>query len=192
MGPLKNLIEETIPNVEVVSFLYGWTSGLGIRLPFYGLWTRRRLTKKLQKFLVRQLRREPPGTQVDAIGHSFGTWLIHRSMTYKGRVKAFYRRIIYAAGIVSSRENFEDEAGHYSGILNLYSREDDVVRLAPFGHAGYNGFFYADRPGEPLRVHVINADMTPFEHDDYTQPGKAWELTLKFLKEKPKPPPGQP
>ena len=172
--PLGTLLRQRMPSVQVEHFFYGWTAGLSIRLPLIGLMVRKRLIRKFQKFVRKLVKRHGPGVEVDVVAHSFGTWITHHSMT-KGKWHTFYRRLVYMAGVVSSRENFKGEKGHYEHILNLHSRGDDVIRLVPFGHSGYRGFVNWEGNN------VVNGDLTPANHNDYTEPGAAWSRTARFL-----------
>ena len=164
-------------NLDVRKFMYGWISGFSIRFPFVGYWTRHHYVRKFQKFIEKIVKEKGNDVIIDVVCHSFGTYITHFSMTFDSsrRAKAFFNRIVYMGGIVSARENFKNEEGHFKQALNLWSGGDDVIRIAPFGHSGYRGFNNAD--GEV----VINKDMTPFNHNDYTMYGNAWPLIYEFL-----------
>ena len=174
--PLADAIRYVSPSTTVVFFMYGWTAGVSVRFPGIGKMVRRHLVRKLQKAVARLVETHGAEAEIDAIAHSFGTWLLHRSMTAgrNARWHCFYRRLVYMGGVVSSRETFENEAGHFARVLNLYSRGDDVVRLAPFGHCGTKGFSRAPAP-------VVSVDLTPINHRDYTGPGEAWSHAVPFL-----------
>lgn len=165
---------------DIVQFRYGWTSGIMIRrLSFIGWLSRRRRTKKFQKLVARLRRRNSSPLHVDVVAHSFGTWLVYYS-TLKGkkRLRTKLGRVAFMAGVVPTRATFHPEA--FERVLNLYSREDDVVRLASyagFGRSGVHGFAASDDAG------VKNVDLTPFEHDHYLNPlSKAWDLVADFLR----------
>lgn len=180
MSDFCRILESNSVNTEAVPFLYGWTSGFMLRLPWWGRTLRRRLVKRFQKFATKELRKRGPTWELSVVCHSMGTWIVHRSMTYKRGPRLFFDRIVYMGGVVSSREDFDDERGHFHRILNLFSKGDDVIRFAPFGHAGYKGFYAAD--GNK----VLNKDLTPVNHDHYTKPGKGWKLAVDFLKQPPR------
>jgi hypothetical protein len=167
-------LSRAIPGLEVLQFKYGWISGISVRLPIWGWFSRRRKTRKFQRFVARAVKERGPETHPDVVAHSFGTWLAHHSMT-KGGPKTFFRRLVYMGGIVSSREDFRAEEGHYEKVLNLYSRNDMVVRYSLFGHCGHRGFINAST----LRVQSV--DVTPAEHGDYIKPGRMWGEAGEFL-----------
>lgn len=159
----------------VKQFRYGWVSGFSIRFPGIGLWTRSHYVRKFMKW-VKRICQEEGVDRLDGIFHSFGTHIGHKSMTNDSRFpKTFFRRIVYMGGMVSARENFDNEEGHFEKVLCMFSREDEVIRFAPFGHCGYRGFNHADG------LIVVNKDMTPYEHGYYTRYGDAWPLINDFL-----------
>lgn len=173
MRDMGAYLKRVIPEIEVHEFRYGWTSGVSVRLPVWGWFSRRRKTKKFQRFVAELAKKGGNAGHADVVAHSFGTWLTHHSMT-KGGPKTFFRRLVYMGGIVSSRENFEAEQTHHERLLNMFSRKDDVVRFAPFGHCGYRGFLN-------VGARVKNLDMTPLEHGEYLTSDKVWTKAADFL-----------
>ena len=175
MEPLASELTALMPDLEVLFYLYGYLLGTSIALPISGTIRRRRKVKRFQKWLARKMRAFPGDTEVSVVAHSFGTYLTHRAMTYEGAPRAIFDRVIYMGGIVSSREDWKAERGHFSELLNLHSKKDHVVRLNPFGQCGFLGF----QNGVGLKVR--NEDLTPYAHGDYTQPGAAWGRIQAFL-----------
>lgn len=161
---------------RIIQHRWGYASAFSVRVPFYGLMYRMRKVKQLQR-LVLELRKKF-GT-VNILAHSMGTKFSHNSMTGDKGPHAFYDRIIYMGGVVSSRENFLNETGHFGDILNMWSDKDDIVQWSTFGHAGYKGFAHADE-----MENVTNVDMTPMDHGDYLEDGPAWDQVVRFLRAK--------
>lgn len=145
-----------------------------------------RLSRRVRRAQVRRLQQRIaddrvmfPNATIDAIGHSAGTYLLWHAMTQEGAPRAIFRRLVFMGGIVSSRETFERQIGHVDSLLNLYSREDEVVAVSTFGQSGWHGFKEQVRPfAEP---HLHQMDMTPFEHDHYERHGAAWQKAVEFL-----------
>lgn len=178
MRDFGEYLRSTTPGLEVLEFKSGWISATSIRAPGVGWFMRRHYTKKLQRFVARVVKERGAPCKPNVIAHSFATWLVHYSMS-RGKRRAFYDRIIYMGGVVSSRASFDDQQGHYRRVLNLWSFNDGVVRmafLAPFGHSGFRGF----RAGAERHVH--GEELTPYEHGDYLKPGRAWPLVGEFLR----------
>ena len=190
MEPLAALLREEVPRAIVLPYLYGYILGASIALPVRGRFVRRRAVRNFQKWVARQLQPLGPDVELDAVGHSFGTHLLHRSMVQEGGFRPFFRRVVYMGGIVSTREKFEQHDDHVEGVLNLFSREDEVVFSCPFGHCGWKGFKNFRMPvadksliGAHGGVFVKQFDMTPLGHQDYTQPGTmAWTRAAEWLK----------
>jgi hypothetical protein len=165
-----------IPDLHLYPYSYGWTGLTSATFPIIGGMVRRRLTTRLQALHREIIKSLGPECEIDAVGHSMGVTLLHESMTRQSsQPKCFYRRLVYMGGIVSSRETFKDEAGHFQKLLNIHSRGDDVVRLSPFGQCGYRGFTRVD----PKLV--LNLDLTPDNHRSYAAPGVAWTVIAQFL-----------
>lgn len=176
MSALGLQIQNKDPDLHLFPFAYGWTSFTTVAMPVIGWAVRNHLAKRLQALGAEIVKSLGPECQIDAVGHSLGTILIHKSLTLEtSRPKAFYRRLVFMGGAVSSRETFENEAGHFEKLLNIHSRGDDVVRLIPFGQCGYRGFTKAD----PKLV--MNLDLTPDNHKSYSRPGVAWNAASAFL-----------
>lgn len=164
-------------DVAVAQYRYGKLSFWAVGLPFVGPIVRAHHVTAFQKF-VAELCRRYPESEIDFIGHSFGCYLGFESMRAPGAFRPFWRKMLLMAPAVSSRETFEDVAGHYQKIECFHSDNDEVIKFSDFGQAGYRGFAYA---GNFTRVE--NDDMTPFGHHDYTLPGKAWDAACVFLKD---------
>lgn len=154
--------------------LYGFLGAMAVRAPFVGRRIRRAYVRELQDAVAAD-RRIYPNATIDLIGHSFGTYLAWHSMTQSKGPRAFYRNLVFMGGVVSSRETFEREGQHFKGILNLYSRSDEIVAIATFGHSGWSGFQH-DGGGR-----VRNLSMAPYEHKDYERPGPAWDEAQRFV-----------
>jgi len=175
MGALGRRLAAVVEGARVVPFIYGWTAATSVRLPLIGGFVRRGLVRRFQGFVTRLLAQGDPTAAVDVVAYSFGTWIAQESMTFAPGPKLFFRWLVYMGGIVSSRDDFADEAGHFERVLNVHSRGDDVVRLAPFGHCGYRGFVRAPKD------RVGNVDLTPLNHRDYQRDGLAWDEVVEFL-----------
>ena len=173
MPALMKAVVPAAPDVAARSFLYGWTSGAAIRLPIIGWFSRRRRTRKFQRF-VAALRQTFPGAEVDVIAHSFGTWITHYSML-KGNNRTVLRKVVYMGGIVPQDQNWRNVP--VGRVLCLYSLADRVVKIAPgFGESGNVGFIHADG------TRIVNRDMSPFRHGDYLKSGPAWKAAAAFLR----------
>jgi esterase/lipase superfamily enzyme len=154
---------------------YGWTSGVSIRMPVWGYFSRRSKLAKLRR-LVRRLQKQHPGERISIVAHSFGTWLAFWA-GFKGRPakRVDLDRVVLMAPIIDVDQEFPADYGPRR-IACYFSREDDVIRKAPFGHAGAWGFSKADGK------RVVNRDFTPYEHGDYTEPGGSWDAAVEFLR----------
>ena len=78
--------------------------------------------------------------------------------------------------ILSSRDDWTQREGHYRRALNIYSREDEVVRFSTLGQSGYKGFIARE-----LERDVSNTHAVGYEHPDYQRPGVAWDFAVGFL-----------
>ena len=158
----------------IALFRYGWTSGVSIRLPLWGLWSRRSKLARLRR-LIRKLQAAYPGERINIVAHSFGTWLgFWAGILGKERKRVDIHRLALMAPIIDVDE-VPPAAYGPRRIACLFSRSDDVIRTAPFGHAGAWGFATADGK------RVVNIDLTAYEHADYTEPGRAWDQVVAFL-----------
>ena len=168
----RQLIEQL--GVGVALLRYGWTSGVSIRMPIWGYFSRRSKLRKLRR-LVRRLMVAYPGERISIIAHSFGTWLAYWA-PLKGRAskRVDFWRTVLMAPIIDVDEELPADHGPRR-LACMFSREDDVIRRVPFGHAGAWGFSKADGK------RVVNIDLTPYEHGDYTEPGGAWDKAVEFL-----------
>ena len=174
MPALGNHITEGWASV-VYAYRYGWRSGVMMRFPIVGWFSRRRRVKAFQKFVAR-VKATHPGAEVDVVAHSYGTWIAHYAMT-KGKPtrRTSYNRMVYMGSIVHQNEDWT--LVPVKQALNLYSPKDKVVKAAPgFGESGEIGFDHAD--GE----RVTNLNLTPYSHGDYLAPGRAWDEARRFLK----------
>jgi hypothetical protein len=189
MTPFAEVLKQTNPGVLVFPYTYGYVLGTSIAFPVRGRIVRRRAVRRFQKWAAQLVKRLGPDVELDAVGHSFGTHLVNESMVQDGGPRTFFRRVVYMGGIVSTRETFGRHDDHLDGVLNLYSREDEIVRLCPFGHCGWKGFKYhsvrtADGSFISIQhgIPVTQIDMTPLEHEDYTLPGStAWGNAASWL-----------
>ena len=170
-GRLAGIIEAGVPESTCIVYHHGWIAGVQILARYF----RRRKVKRFQNWVAARLREIDPGAVPCAVAHSFGTWLVHQSMTDNGGPHTFWDRLVYCGGIVSCREDFKQEAGHFWELLNFFSRHDEVVRFAPFGHCGFAGF-QAAHPDGPVR----NVE-TRLEHTGYLQAGPVWARIVSFL-----------
>lgn len=165
---------------DIVQFRYGWTSGIMIRLPIVGWFSRRRRTKKFQKLVARIRKRARQPVHIDVIAHSFATWIAYYSTCRgKERMRTELGRVVFMGSIVSALADFPGD--RFERVLNLHSEKDAVVRLGRytgFGSSGIGGFMLEDDP------RVQNVDLTPYEHDSYLEPrSRAWLLAADFLRD---------
>lgn len=176
MRALGNEVRRADPGIlGVHPYLYGWLGAAAIRLPLLGPAVRRAHVKSFQRWLAELTRLYGTDAQLSVVGHSFGTYLIGHAMTEDtGEPRAFFDRVILMGSILSSRDTWEERDGHYHHVLNLFSREDEVVRFSTFGQSGWCGF---RRP----RGSVYQLPMPGYEHTTYLRPGVAWSHTAEFL-----------
>src|SRR5262249_21995050 len=144
---------------------HGWIFPPWIRFEVY----RHRAVARFQRFVADTARRYGPDVSLDAVGYSFGSYLVGHSMTDAPGPRAFYSRVVLMGCILSSRDDWSERTGHYQRALNLYSREDEVVRFSTLGQAGWCGFKRAP-------VDVGNTQAIGYEHTSYERPGPAWDV----------------
>lgn len=158
--------------METYQFRYGWTSGASIALPGWGWISRRGKTRRFQRFVSRLVADRP--ATVHVVAHSFGTWIARYSLI-RGpeQLRPRIGTLLLMGGIVHRNDRFT--CGRVQRVVNLHSRNDDVVRRAPgFGDCGYRGLAVdGDR--------VSNVDMTPANHRAYTIPGREWNAVVTAL-----------
>lgn len=178
--PLGEAILRRCP--DVVSwhlYEYGWLSAMAIRFPWVGGHVRRREVGRFQAWVATLLQgliaEHGAGVQLDAIGYSFGSYLVGHSMTDQPGPRAFYNRVILMGSILSSRDDWSDKRGHYQRALNLFSSEDEVVQFSTFGQSGWRGF--KEHP-----TSVVDFECPKYEHDSYQRPGPAWLAAENFLR----------
>lgn len=159
--------------IGVHLYEYGWLSGTAIRFPWVGGAVREHEVARFQAWVADIARRYGPDVSLDAIGYSFGSYLVGHSMTDAPGPRSFWRKVGLMGCILSSRDDWSDKAGHYESVLNLWSHEDEIVRFSTFGQAGWKGFVQA-----PAAVQNFETDST---HGDYEQPGPAWKALLSFM-----------
>jgi hypothetical protein len=166
-------------DIEVLHYRYGWRSGVMMRFPGIGWFSRRSRVRGFQKF-IKGLRKNyavaDVNPRIDVIAHSYGTWISHYSMT-KGKLKnrTSYNRIVYMGSIVHQDQDWAFVP--VEKALNLYSPKDKVVAIAPgFGESGERGFDHADG------LRVKNLNLKTYSHADFLSPGKAWDEARKFIK----------
>jgi pimeloyl-ACP methyl ester carboxylesterase len=157
-------------------FKYGWTSGASIALPGIGWAGRRRKTRKFQRCVQRLQRSDIRGIgPIHVVAHSFGTWIARYGLI-RGpeELRPRFGTFVMMGGIVHAADRFTE--GRVGRVACLYSRDDDVVRLAPgFGDCGRQGLRGADGG------RLVNVDCTPAAHRDYTRQGPAWEAVAGAL-----------
>jgi len=177
MGRLAAQIKAGEPGVTCLIYSKGWIPALAISLPLVGKLVCRHKVTVFQKWLRKQLIALDPTAIPDAVGYSFGSHLVHFSMTGPHGPKAFWNRVAYMGGIISTREDFKGEWGHFKKILNCLSHHDKVVRFARlgrFGQCGFAGFAHADNQW----VANLESDL---EHEDYQRPSWVWDSVVMFL-----------
>jgi len=169
-------------NPEIVAVLlweYGWTSAFAVRFPWVGGAVRRRLVGRFQRWVAQQLLEleelHGGGIVLDGVGYSMGSYLVDHAMTDAPGPRVFWDRVVLMGSILSSRDDWSDKAGHYTRAVNLFSREDDVVKMSTFGQSGWKGF--TRRPSS-----VIDFECPGYEHGDYERPGLAWSAAANFLR----------
>jgi hypothetical protein len=177
---LEPRLRENNPDIAaVLLWEYGWTSAFAVRFPWVGGAVRRHLVGRFQGWVAQQLHEleEEHGRAVvlDAVGYSMGSYLVGRSMTDAPGPRAFFDRVVLMGSILSSRDDWSSRFGHYTQALNLFSSEDDVVKMSTFGQSGWRGF--TKQPRE-----VTNFECLGYEHGDYERPGPAWTAAANFLR----------
>lgn len=163
--------------VAVRLYEYGWLSAFAVRFPFVGGHVRRREVGRFQAWFrdqVQELEQLYGKLAIDGVGYSMGTYIIDHSMTDAPGPRTFWDRLVLMGSILSHRDDWSDKAGHYQRAVNLYSREDDVVRWSTFGQSGWKGF--KERPSS-----VVDFECLAYEHGDYERPGPAWDAAANFL-----------
>lgn len=176
----------TCPDVEGYHvYSTGWVGASTIGFPGLGHVYRRRAVGRYQAWVsdlvqavyAEDRRLDRPKTEIDVFGYSWGTYLVGHSMSDRPGPGAIYDRVVLMGSILSSRDDWRDKAGHYGRALNLYSREDQVVRFArlgPFGQSGAIGFTLAPE-------NVRQQEFPKYEHGDYQKDGPAWDRAAEFL-----------
>lgn len=167
-------LRDVLPGVFVVAYTPGWTSGASIGLPLWGWISRRVKVRRFQRWLARVVSIFPD-VPVDVYAHSWGSLLARESLR-RGPQEARprFRTLILAGSIVDQDDRFA--CGRVQRVACLYSKDDVVVRRVPgFGEAGNVGLSHADG------VRLLNVDLTPLGHGDYTRPGRAWSVVAELL-----------
>lgn len=177
LGRLQAYLEPRLTTeTAFLRYTHPYIAAVGFGLPLIGSLIRKYHLARFRAAVAAATAHEGPGAEVDLIGHSFGTWLAWHSVLDEGRgPRLFYRRMVFMGSIVSSGDDLRDQGRHFEAILNCWSDHDEVVRFAPFGHAGYRGFEWAD--GRSL----VNLNCSPCPHRGYTQPCRAWDGAADFL-----------
>jgi len=163
--------------VRVLLYTQGWISAFAIRVPWIGAGVRRRAIGRFQRWVAgtaQALKEEfRVEVQLDAIGYSFGSYLVGHSMSDAPGPRSFWGRVALMGSILSSRDDWSARAGHYQQALNIYSPEDDVVHFSTFGQSGWAGFRRAPA--------IVRNREVFYEHGDYQRPGPAWKIATDFL-----------
>lgn len=162
-----------LPGVDGVHlYEYGWVAAPLIRFEVY----RHHAVKRFQTWLADLARRYGPDVTLDVIGYSFGSYLVGHAMTDAGGPRADFGSVVLMGSILSSRDDWSEREGHYRRALNIYSREDEVVRFSTIGQSGWKGFI-----ARGLERDVSNTHAVGYEHPDYQRPGVAWDFAAGFL-----------
>ncbi len=181
MDEFGEFLLDNVPGVFPLPYFYGWVPVSGIELPIVGELVRAHHVARFQQWQAEILSSQSDTFEKtpSVVGYSFGTHVGHFAMTGRRGPRAFYHQVFYMGGIVSARETFENEFGHFDRIFNFYSKEDNAVRLDRFGHCGLRGFCY-----EPpaLNYRARWCDGREYEHGDYTTRGPVWETIATHLR----------
>lgn len=139
---LKRLLEEAEPGIVVRNYQYGYFSAIAFLVPVLR-WV---VARRFREFLVHELRSTPPGSRIDLVAHSFGTYLAAsalRSMPEGRRIHT----VIFAGSVL--RPSFPwyryKQAGTLGRVVNDCGWDDTVLLLCQatalmMGMAGRVGF----------------------------------------------------
>ena len=166
------------PEDGYATYRPGWIFPPAVRFAAY----RRHYVRGFQRFVADAVLDYRPKV-VDCVTHSFGGWMAWRGMQDSGGPQAVFRRLVLMAPPVSSRSDPASVLGHVDRVACLHSREDEVIRFSTLGMAGCIGFAAGATAGSPDAngAVLLNYDLTPLEHGDYTRPGPAWGVAEAFL-----------
>lgn len=175
------------------TFKYGYWVGIA---PYFSTWInkvfRSHFSKQYFKFIMKHHKK---GNQINLVGHSFGTWVIHDVLEIFRKKKIPIKSVHLLAGVISSHieHNRLDEYLDSNLIKKVYvwsSKEDEVCRSAPypFGHVGYWGIIekkdqedVKEARYKPYPQYNIFNHVTNLEHSGYNSPRVFGQVLFDIL-----------
>ena len=135
----------------IINYNYGYLFAVFSLIPFI----RWHIIRKFRKFLI-GIVKAWPDAEINIMAHSYGTLVAYEVL--KKYIVPINKLILISSVIKTEEPMFMFiDVDTVKEIYNFCSNEDNVCKLNPFGHSGYNGFL---RPGFGFETkpyaHVFN------------------------------------
>ena len=191
-GRLKSLLEASKPGIRVEHYNYGYFSAFAFLIPFLR-WIEAR---RFRQALLELVNGCAPGARIDIVAHSFGTFLVAKSLRHLPAGRNI-DTIIFAGSVLKSSFPWDDftQAGRVRRVVNECGLHDQVLvvnqmvalfmgmagrvgfhgmignqvvnRYFPFGHSGYFGTGREDNAFMSERwLPLLTTRTQPVEFDE--------------------------
>jgi len=139
---LKRIVNNVSPNINVISYKYGYFSVLAYLVPIF----RKYAANKFKKQLIQYVN-EANITTIDIVAHSFGTYIVATAIKAMQSHDIKIRNIIFAGSVLPANYDWQNLLSTKSvqRLINDCGKYDIPLvlngLLVPFvGSAGYTGF----------------------------------------------------